>query len=568
MLISTGTLTVSNSTVAGSVAGAGGASEAGRSGTAGGGGGGGFGAGGGGQTDPGGTGFFGDGGGPGGGAGGSGSSDGGGGGGGTGGGGGGAPGFDPGSNGGGGGTGGGGGSSALGQGGGGDGTPSAAGGGTGNGAIAVYGGTATIRNSTIAANARSAGGFADDGGGSGADGAGAVVQIAGSVDVVSSILADTPDGAAQCRGAVGGSTSLVEAPQGCAVPADTLAADPALGPLAADGDATATMAPLPSSPTVDAGSNPADLPYDQRGPGHPRTAFGATDIGAVEAQAQLRVAKALRPASDPGRFDLTVDGVVVSAGAGDGDGSGLGGVAPGDRIVGEAGAGLARYDGAIACATDDGAGADVPATAAGAGRWTVPVGWGEQVRCTITNVRLPDPPPSPSSPAGRCSSPTVTAVERSSGPGGTAVTITGTGLRCATGVLFGETPALGFVVDGHTQITARAPLHPPATVDVRVLGPAGPSPIAPGARFSFVPAAPAADDPSTSAQMLLCARMPSLTGHRLRSARRVLRREGCRMRLAVRGKGPRRGHRRITDQTPDPGTPLRVGDPRPTVRFR
>jgi hypothetical protein len=56
--------------------------------------------------------------------------------------------------------------------------------------------------------------------------------------------------------------------------------DPKLGPLQYNGGPTPTMAPLPSSPAIDAG-DPADAPpTDQRG--LPRVLDGTMDIGAVE----------------------------------------------------------------------------------------------------------------------------------------------------------------------------------------------------------------------------------------------------------------------------------------------
>jgi hypothetical protein len=61
--------------------------------------------------------------------------------------------------------------------------------------------------------------------------------------------------------------------------------------------------------------------------------------------------------------------------------------------------------------------------------------------------------------------------------------------------------------------------------------------------------------------------VPTLTGHTLAKARRILARDHCDVRLTVTGKRARRGHRRITHQTPKPGTPLYAVDPRPTVRF-
>lgn len=53
-------------------------------------------------------------------------------------------------------------------------------------------------------------------------------------------------------------------------------------PLAANGGSTRTHALRAGSPAIDAGSNEDALDNDQRGPGHPRVAGAAADIGAYE----------------------------------------------------------------------------------------------------------------------------------------------------------------------------------------------------------------------------------------------------------------------------------------------
>jgi len=81
---------------------------------------------------------------------------------------------------------------------------------------------------------------------------------------------------------------------------------------------------------------------------------------------------------------------------------------------------------------------------------------------------------------------TISGLTPTSGPesGGTSVTITGTNFTGATSVLFGSTPASSFTIDSDTQITAVSPVHVPATVDVTVSNPVGPS--NPGS-FTFTP---------------------------------------------------------------------------------
>jgi hypothetical protein len=69
-------------------------------------------------------------------------------------------------------------------------------------------------------------------------------------------------------------------------------ASPGLGPLANNGGPTQTIALLPGSPAIDAGSNALavdpttnrPLTYDQRGPGFVRSFNGTIDIGAYERQ--------------------------------------------------------------------------------------------------------------------------------------------------------------------------------------------------------------------------------------------------------------------------------------------
>jgi len=81
---------------------------------------------------------------------------------------------------------------------------------------------------------------------------------------------------------------------------------------------------------------------------------------------------------------------------------------------------------------------------------------------------------------------TISGLTPTSGPesGGTSVVITGTNFTGATSVLFGATAASSFTIDSDTQITAVSPPHSPATVDVTVSNPAGPS--NPGS-FTFTP---------------------------------------------------------------------------------
>jgi hypothetical protein len=69
------------------------------------------------------------------------------------------------------------------------------------------------------------------------------------------------------------------------VPPDTLACDPGLLPLADNGGPTATHALAGDSCARDAGGTIARSEFDQRGEGHPRLAGEAVDIGAYELDA-------------------------------------------------------------------------------------------------------------------------------------------------------------------------------------------------------------------------------------------------------------------------------------------
>ena len=105
----------------------------------------------------------------------------------------------------------------------------------------------------------------------------------------------------------------------------------------------------------------------------------------------LRVVNRMEPASDPGRFDLQIDGVTRRSGAGDGEGTGPVALDPGTWSVGEtavAPASAADYTTEIECRDGSGAGAIV-ASASTAGPLDVPVGAGANVACIVTNVRKP-----------------------------------------------------------------------------------------------------------------------------------------------------------------------------------
>ncbi|MBT0770667.1 IPT/TIG domain-containing protein [Kineosporia sp. J2-2] len=86
--------------------------------------------------------------------------------------------------------------------------------------------------------------------------------------------------------------------------------------------------------------------------------------------------------------------------------------------------------------------------------------------------------------------PTVTNVSPSSGPlaAGTSVTITGSGFTGASAVRFGATNAVGYTVNGATQITAVAPAGGAGTVDVTVTTVGGTSATSASDQYTYVAA--------------------------------------------------------------------------------
>jgi hypothetical protein len=160
---------------------------------------------------------------------------------------------------------------------------------TGNHARGAAGGVytkyrpATIRNSTITQNTA----VFDFGAG---------VYTAAGIDLESTIVAGntsndglrTSDIAGPASATVTGANNLV-IDSTLALPADTIAADPMLGPLQDNGGRTWTHALLPGSPAIDHGNNVAGLAIDQRAfdetvsrRGYERVVGPSADIGAFE----------------------------------------------------------------------------------------------------------------------------------------------------------------------------------------------------------------------------------------------------------------------------------------------
>ena len=133
--------------------------------------------------------------------------------------------------------------------------------------------TAILTNCTFTNNSAIYNGYAGSSGSGGG-----IASVAGSLTLNNTIVAGNqasvnPD----FYGAYTGSHNLI-------------GGNPLLGPLANNGGPTQTMALLPGSPAIDAGSNALavdpttgqPLAYDQRGPGFPRILGHSVDIGAYE----------------------------------------------------------------------------------------------------------------------------------------------------------------------------------------------------------------------------------------------------------------------------------------------
>ncbi|MGV9993742.1 IPT/TIG domain-containing protein [Streptomyces sp. NPDC003374] len=148
-----------------------------------------------------------------------------------------------------------------------------------------------------------------------------------------------------------------------------------------------------------------------------------------------------------------------------------------------------------------------PAHAAGAAAVTVTTPGGTSNPLTFTYAATP----------------AVTGLTPLQGPvtGGTAVTLTGTGLTGATAVVFDGVPAASFTVDSATRITAVTPAHTAGAAAVTVTTPGGTSsPDAPQARFYFV-AAPSLTDLTPSSGPTTGGTTVTLTGNDLLGATAV-----------------------------------------------
>jgi hypothetical protein len=154
--------------------------------------------------------------------------------------------------------------------------------GASGGGIFINGGTVTLRNTIVAGNTVQQGPFESD--------------IAGAVTANFCLI--------QSGALFLGSSSN-----------NITGISPMLAPLGNNGGNTQTMALLPGSPAIDAGSNalvPAGVTTDQRGAGFARIVDGKVDIGAFELQGIALViaspASATFVAKMPSKFQVTATG--------------------------------------------------------------------------------------------------------------------------------------------------------------------------------------------------------------------------------------------------------------------
>jgi hypothetical protein len=150
------------------------------------------------------------------------------------------------------------------------------------GGIRVFGGPVRITSSTIAFNTA-----ATRGGGGGISVHDGIPPVALESTIVAGNAVGTTGTGPDISGEVIADFCLVGNTTGMVLDSgsnNVTNVDPRLAPLADNGGPTHTHALLPGSPALNAGTNRAALPTDQRGPGFFRTAGPRPDIGAFEVQ--------------------------------------------------------------------------------------------------------------------------------------------------------------------------------------------------------------------------------------------------------------------------------------------
>jgi hypothetical protein len=119
--------------------------------------------------------------------------------------------------------------------------------------------------------------------------------------------------------------------------------------------------------------------------------FGVFATAAAAQTTTLTVRVGVVPATDPGRFDLAIDGVALASGVGDGGGTVAQTVLPGTFTVSEVattGTNLSSYSTTVTCLD----GSEVLVAAAPLTATAVVVAAGHDVVCTFINTLLPVAP--------------------------------------------------------------------------------------------------------------------------------------------------------------------------------
>lgn len=220
-----------------------------------------------------------------------------------------------------------------------------------------------------------------------ASGAGSVVltHTATTMEIIKTVTPTSDPGRFDLR--INGATVLADAANGGSTGQRLVSAGPATTTVEEAAGTGTSLSGFASAIACDNGTNGAGP-----GPLNVSVTTGASVICTISntrLTGTLSVVKQLLPVSDPGRFDLLVNGVVAAAGVGDGGTTGALTVNAPTATVGEAAvapANAADYVTAIECRAGGGAGAIV-ASASTAGPLNVPIGGGDDVACTITNTR-------------------------------------------------------------------------------------------------------------------------------------------------------------------------------------
>jgi hypothetical protein len=149
----------------------------------------------------------------------------------------------------------------------------------------------TIRNSTITGNSA----------GTSGGGICRINDLGGTLSLVSSVVSGNSATSApdiKLNGTVTATRSAVGSTQGITtfsadgISQGLVGANLKLGPLTDNGGPLPTHLPAVDSPLVNQGSNPDNLPNDERGSGYGRVRSGGVDIGAVEAHTPFIVTNA------------------------------------------------------------------------------------------------------------------------------------------------------------------------------------------------------------------------------------------------------------------------------------